>query len=187
MAQSKGDPYQEGHVADVRGLGQEGKGLSDRHLGLGLLLLGLLGDNARNDKPLHQEVCSGHDETTDDDKGHHTPQGICPAIHARGKMGTDLKSCKGKHFININNPSETKTGSKIDAQQAGQFETRACITKAAGTCNRLHSPKAATHIREVLDSLAREDEGNVGTQSEERIEDLGFIDSDNLQANNVSC
>jgi hypothetical protein len=38
-----------------------------------------------------------------------------------------------------------------------------------------------THLGKVLDGLPREDEGNIGSQTEQRVESLGLIHSRDLQ------
>ena len=47
-------------------------------------------------------------------------------------------------------------------------------------CRLQHGQGLATCLREVLDGAAREDEGHIGTQAEQRVELLGLVHSGDL-------
>ncbi len=72
--------HQEGEVADVRGLGEEGEGLADGHVGLGLLLLGLAGLDSLHHSALQQPVGGGDEQAADDHHAHHALQRVAPAV-----------------------------------------------------------------------------------------------------------
>mmetsp|Transcript_19634 Transcript_19634/g.59394 ORF Transcript_19634/g.59394 Transcript_19634/m.59394 type:complete len:333 (-) Transcript_19634:996-1994(-) len=84
--------HQSSKVPDVRRLGEEGEALADGQVFLVLLGLGRqLSHHAWHHRALQPPVGTGHQQAANDHQSHEALQGLCPAIHARGKTRTFLR------------------------------------------------------------------------------------------------
>lgn len=79
------ETHQEGQVADVGGLGEEGEGLAHGHVGLVLLLLGLPGLHPGHHGALQQPVGGCDEQAPNHHHAHHALQRVAPAVNARWK------------------------------------------------------------------------------------------------------